>query len=566
VTDRGKPGQPGRGRGKPPGRGSERTHGSKPQRHGETERRDAGARAGDAPAGRGEGAGGGRGGAPERRDAGAGGGRALAQRVLRRVAGENAFATLALGAALAESGLDTRERRLATELVYGVLRHQTRIDRALTAMTPRGLAKVSPVVLAILRVAAYELLFLDRIPAHAAVSSAVTAVHRLGGARLAGFANGMLRRLAREGEPPLPPASELRTHLVAACSLPPWIVDRLADEVGEAELAAAATALNEPAPLTLRTQRLRTDRTALVERLQREHPEVALQPSPWAPQALLAHGLGDPERSPGFAAGLFTVQDVGAQLVGHLLAPEPGWRVLDACAGVGGKSTHLAELAGDRAVIDAVDISAVKLGLCADAARRLGLSSVRTACVDLTAATPDAWHAAGLADAYDAAVLDAPCTGLGVLRRHPEAKLRLAPDDIGRLSALQSRLLEAVAARVRPGGVLVYSVCTFTREEGPERIAAFLAAHPDFALEPPPTSSEAHAGSPAGAEPAVAWRGLAGAGAGEGSVEAGEGSVEAGEGSVGAGEGAGPAPAQFRTWPHRHGADGFFLARLRRRA
>ncbi|HWN70558.1 MAG TPA: transcription antitermination factor NusB, partial [Haliangium sp.] len=429
-----------------------------------------------------------------------------------------------------------------------------------SALTPRGLSKVSPAALAILRVAAYELLFLDRIPAHAAVSSAVTAVQKLGGPRLAGFANGVLRRLAREGEPPLPPASDLRAHLTVACSLPRWMVDRLADELGEDELAAAATALNEPAPLTLRAQRLRTDRAALTARLQADHPDVALQPSPWAPQALLAHGLGDPERSPAFAEGLVTVQDVGAQLVGHLLAPAPGMRVLDACAGVGGKSTHLAELAGDQAIIDAVDISPVKLGLCADTARRLGLTSVRTACVDLTAAAPegasDAWRAAGLADAYDAAVLDAPCTGLGVLRRHPEAKLRLAPDDIGRLSALQARLLDAVAARVRPGGVLVYSVCTFTREEGPERIEAFLATHPEFALEPPPVAPAVTA-TVATADPAatartdaVDWQGLAG--------------VQAGEGADGAAPA--PVPAQFRTWPHRHGADGFFLARLRRRA
>jgi 16S rRNA (cytosine967-C5)-methyltransferase len=492
-----------------------------------------------------------RGRGPGRRGAGPGShaasGRALAQRVLRRVASEDGFATLILGAALAESGLDARERRLATELVYGVLRHQARLDRALAAMTPRGLGKLNPAVLAILRVAAYELLFLDRIPAHAAVSSAVTAVQKLGGPRLAGFANGVLRRLAREGEPPLPPESDLRAHLSVACSLPTWILDRLSaglgelGEAGEAALAEAAAALNEPAPLVLRVQRLRLDRAALTARLHADHPEATLQPSPWAPQALLAHGLGDPERSPAFAEGLFTVQDVGAQLVGHLLAPAPGWRILDACAGVGGKSTHLAELTGDAAIIDAVDISPVKLRLCADAARRLGLASVRTACVDLTAA-PDAWRAADLAAAYDAAVLDAPCTGLGVLRRHPEAKTRLVPDDIGRLSALQARLLDAVAARVRPGGVLVYSVCTFTREEGPAQIHAFLARHVDFSLEPPPAAAPApgDADADADAGTAVNWQALAGAPA--------------------------EPAAAFRTWPHRHGADGFFLARLRRRA
>jgi 16S rRNA (cytosine967-C5)-methyltransferase len=484
---------------------------------GRGDRGDASAAAGGERGGRGDAsaaAGGGRGGPPP-----ADSGRALAHRVLRRVASEDSFATLALGAALASSGLDLRERRLATELVYGVLRHQPRLDRALTAMTPRGLGKLNLAVLTILRVAAYELLFLDRIPAHAAVSSAVGAVRRLGGQRLAGFANGVLRRLAREGEPALPPATDLRAHVEVACSLPRWIVDRLAAEVGEASLAEAAAALNEPAPLTLRVQRLRIDRDALLARLRAEHPEATLAASPWAPQAILAHGLGDPERSSAFAEGLFTVQDVGAQLVGHLVAPAPGWRILDACAGLGGKSTHLAELADDRAIIDAADLSRAKLRLGADTAARLGLTSVRTAPpIDLLLdPASDASRAAGLADAYDAVLLDAPCTGLGVLRRHPEAKLRLGEADIGRMSALQAQLLDAVASRVRPGGILVYSVCTFTHAEGPGQIEQFLARHPAFALEPTADGPAAALG------------------------------------------------ASFHVWPHRHGADAFFLARLRRR-
>lgn len=472
---------------------------------------------------------------------GEGGARGLAHRVLRRVDTQDAFATLALGAALAESGLDPRERRLATELVYGVLRHRTRLDRALTAMTPRGLGKVSPAMRAILRVAAYELLFLDRIPAHAAVSSAVGAARKLGGPRLAGFANGVLRRLAREGEPPLPAADDLRAHLEVACSLPRWILDRLAGEVGDAALAEAAGALNEPAPLTLRANLLRGDRQALVARLAEDHPDAALLPSAWAPQAVSVQGLGDPERSPAFAAGLFTIQDAGAQLVGHLVAPEPGWRVLDACAGVGGKATHMAELAGDRAIIDAADIAPAKLRLCADSARRLGVTGVRPVQVDLAelAGAADAgWREAGLAHAYHAVVLDAPCTGLGVLRRHPEAKARLAAADIERMAALQQRLLEAVAPRVEPGGLLVYSVCTFTREEGPAQIQAFLSRHPEFTGEPPPDMEGAGAATH-GERPGVGWQALAGPAA--------------------------QAPGVIRTWPHRHGSDGFFLARLRRR-
>src|SRR5262249_41771613 len=177
---------------------------------------------------------------------------------------------------------------------------------------------------------------------------------------------------------------------------------------------------------------------------------------------------------------LITAQDVAAQLVGRLAGAAPGERILDACAGVGGKSTHLAELSGDRAAIDAADLSRQKLDLAEDGARRLGLRGIRAVPADLTA------PAAPLAAAYDRVLLDAPCSGLGVLRRHPEGKWRRRPEEIPALAALQARLLDALAPRVRPGGALVYSVCTFTDEEGPAQVARFLAAHPEFAVGAPP--------------------------------------------------------------------------------
>jgi 16S rRNA (cytosine967-C5)-methyltransferase len=207
------------------------------------------------------------------------------------------------------------------------------------------------------------------------------------------------------------------------------------------------------------------------------------------------------------------VQDLGAQLVGTLAAPRPGSRVLDACAGLGGKTTHLAELAsaaGTPAQIDAVDRAAAKLVLLESGARRLGLSGIRTVTADLEA------EPTGLASAYDVVLLDAPCSGLGVLRRHPEAKARVTAADVAALAKTQATLLDAAAARVGSGGVLVYAVCTFTRAEGADQLAAFLARHKDFTVEAP----------------------------------AGHAHVD----ETGA----------IRTWPHRDGADGFFAVRLRR--
>jgi len=171
------------------------------------------------------------------------------------------------------------------------------------------------------------------------------------------------------------------------------------------------------------------------------------------------------------------VQDLGAQRISLLAAPAAGQRILDACAGVGGKSTHLAELSDDAATIDAVDLAPQKVKLAAATAERLGHRSIRPIAADLLD------PAAPLAERYDVVVLDAPCTGLGVLRRHPEAKWRLGPGDVDRMAALQARLLDAIAPRVAAGGVLVYSVCTFTPREGPLQAARFLERHPDFQCE-----------------------------------------------------------------------------------
>jgi len=390
--------------------------------------------------------------------------RELARRVLGRVEG-GAWATLTLDGELARSGLDERDRRLASELVYGVLRHRLRLDRALAAHA--DLARTPPKVRIALRVAAYQVLFLDRVPPYAAVDDAVGAARAVGGTKLAGFANAVLRKVNTAREPALPAGGLER--LEVEHSLPRWILDELAAAAPAAELPAIAAALGQPAPLIARVNRRRTTREALAELLRAAGHGA--EPVALAPSALRLDGIGDPSRSPSFLAGQWTVQDAGAQLVGHLAAPAasppPGLRILDACAGVGGKSTHLAELTDDAAPIDAADQSATKLGLLAETAQRLGASRIRPIACDLLD------PAAPLAPAYDLIVLDAPCSGLGVLRRHPDAKWRLTPDAVPRLAALQARLLDAVVARLAPGGALVYAVCTFTRAEGPAQIAAF---------------------------------------------------------------------------------------------
>jgi 16S rRNA (cytosine967-C5)-methyltransferase len=453
--------------------------------------------------------------------------RDVARQVLRRVEQGEAYATLALGGALARAHLSPADRAFVTEVVYGVLRHRTRLDRALAACAPRGLAKLPAPAWVALRVAAYQLLAM-RVPAHAAVDDAVRALKRVLGPRMGSFGNALLRRLATQGEPP--PPDDPRRRLEEWHSTPAWIAERLAARLGLDEAERAAEAMNRPAPLTLRASLHRTGRAELAERLAREvGPRPAPSPGPaspvesYLPEALSVGYIGAVDQLASFQEGLFTVQDAAAQLVGRMCGARPGERILDACAGVGGKSTHLAQLAlllGGPATIFAADLSRRKLDLLEDSARRLGLGGIQPVLCDVTDPS------APLAPDYDRVLLDAPCSGLGVLRRHPEGKWRRRPEEVPALAALQARLLDALASRVRPGGVLVYSVCTFTDEEGPEQVRRFLAAHPDFAVTDPA----------AAVPPDVRLAPFLG------------------------------EDRAFRSWPHRHDADGFFAVRLSRRA
>lgn len=452
-------------------------------------------------------------------------GRDLARAVLERVETGGAYANRALSAALDRAaGLPPEERALATELVYGVLRRRARLDRALEALATKGLAGLDPRVRIALRVGAYQILFLDRIPAYAAVSDAVEACKRAAGGAgrgrgTAGLANALLRRLSERGEPPLPDAArDPLGYLVEAQGVPQWLAGLLLGELPAEQAVAFADSIGAPAPLALRANTLRADRGALAARLAADRPDATLVASELAPDALLARRLESPASTAAFREGAFAVEDSGAQVMVELCGAAPGERILDACAGTGGKSAHLAALAGGAARIDALDVAPAKLDEARVAFQRLGVTGVTTAVADLTRPLPDQ------TPRYDRVLLDAPCSGLGVLRRHPEALFRRAPEDLAALAAQQERMLSAVAPLLVPGGVLAYSVCTFERRECEEVVAAFLRGNPGFRVEPPSGGR-------------VPWPRLMDPG---------------GTGWV-------------RTWPHRDDADAFFGVRLIKR-
>ena len=444
--------------------------------------------------------------------------RSLARGVLERVEVGGAYANRALSAALDRAvALSVEDRGLATELVYGVLRRRGRIDRALSALATSGLDRLDPRVLAALRVGAYQILFLDRVPAYASVNDAVDACKQVAGRGVAGFANALLRRLARQGEPPVPDAAADPSGYLAAAGLPAWLSTLLLAELPAADAVAFADSIADTPPVTLRANAGRATREALAAKLTAERAGAVMAPSEIAPDALDARRLDAPAATQAWRDGLFAIADAGAQIVVELCGAAAGERILDACAGNGGKTAHLLALSGDRARVDAVDVAADKLDAARGTLQRLGLTGARLAAADLTKPLADP------TPRYDRILLDAPCSGLGVLRRHPEAIARRAPADLETLAAQQLRMLSVVAPALRPGGLLVYAVCTFERRECEDVVAAFLRAHPDFAIEP--------AGAAAGRVP---WARLV------------------------------DATGAIRTWPQRDGADGFFAVRLRR--
>jgi len=415
--------------------------------------------------------------------------RLLAVRVLERVDRVRAYADIALHYALAQSNLASADRALATELVYGTLRWRGRVDWQLQQALDRPLIEVEPLVLTTLRLGTYQILFSDRIPDTAAVDQAVSCARAVGADRATGFVNAVLRRISREKETVLPPTLEADplAHLQHALSLPEWIATRWLADYGPEQAAALTQASNDPPPLTVRVNPLHTSREALLEGVRPDFPDA--QPCRTASRGIVLGRKGNPGEDPRFLAGDYTVQDESSQLVVDLLDPRPGERILDACAAPGTKTTGIAEcLAGDGCVL-ALDRNGQRLNLIARGIRRLGLAGVRTLVRDAKASLldlpdPEGGEPPEGGVRFDRALVDAPCSGLGALRRNPDARWRVRPQDPGRLSEVQFGILGRVADVVRPGGTLVYSTCTVLREENEDVIARFLEARSDYRLAP----------------------------------------------------------------------------------
>jgi len=398
--------------------------------------------------------------------------------VLERVEADASFADSALESELTSRRLETRDAALATELAYGTLRWQRYLDWILAPHSRRRLESLDPRVRVLLRMTAYQIAFLERVPAFAAVNDAVTLAPRAPG--VGAFVNAVLRSFARRGareREPAPPRDP-REALAARCSFPTWIVERWVARYGRDDAESLMRALNERPPLTLRANRLRITRDALGRRLADEDG-LAWRPTRLAPEGLVVGPGGAPGEWRAFADGGFAVQDEASMLIARLLAPEPGSTVADVCAAPGTKTTHLAELMDNRGRILAFDREPARLARVGEAAARLGISIIDTRDGPVEALAPE------FRDACDGVLVDAPCSNLGVLRRNPEVKWRRQPSDLALASRRQSEILGAAATMVRPGGRLVYATCSLEPEENDAVAQAFLAAKPDFRVDPP---------------------------------------------------------------------------------
>lgn len=420
-------------------------------------------------------------GAPSRRGAAGSGSptsaRQLAFEILHRVAEEGAYASVLLDH-YRDAVEDRREAALARELVLGVLRRRAILDHVLARAASRPLERVDPPVLMALRVGAYEILYLERIPEFASVDSSVDLLKRTGYRSAAGFTNAVLRTVARDGKDRLPREPELGDvgALALFHSHPRWWVERLVKREGWEAACHLLAANNRPAAAVLRPNLHRTDPEDLARRLAAEG--VTTEPCRFVPDALRVRE-GSPHRMQAFRDGLFSVQDEASQLIPMLFGPlGASPRVADVCAAPGGKTLQLAQALPDGGWILACDLHPGRLRRMQDNLRRVGAAEVALLAADMSASSP-------VLQTFDHVLVDAPCTGTGTLRRHPEIRWRLGPDDPGRLATLQSELIGKAASLLAPGGKLVYAVCSLEPEEGEKVLEGFLEAHPDFAVADP---------------------------------------------------------------------------------
>jgi 16S rRNA (cytosine967-C5)-methyltransferase len=432
--------------------------------------------------------------------------RTVAYRVLRRVTGDGAWADRAFRAESDRAGLEPRERAFAQQLAYGTVQRLRTLDHALAAASSRPLDQVDPALLDALRLGAFQLLYLGGVPDHAAVEQTVELV-KSESPRAHGFANAIMRRVAREGRRAIDAIDESTPEGAAlAHSHPDWIARAWWDQLGPDSARALMARDNEPPESAVRANELVMTRDELAEAI-----GVPAHPAPGVPEGLVIDAPWDAHGSPLFKRGALIPQSRGSMLVARVLDPQPGDLVLDMCAAPGAKTTHLAALMRGEGRLVAMERDRKRAESLRANTERMQASWVEVVQGDARQAP---------AGPFDRILLDPPCSDLGTLQSRPDARWRKSPEQVAELVTLQRELIDAALDRLAPGGVLVYSSCTISAAENEEQIDRLLADRPDVERD------DLTADRPEVAHPS--------------------------------------ADGYLQLLPHRDGADGFFIARLRR--
>jgi 16S rRNA (cytosine967-C5)-methyltransferase len=412
-------------------------------------------------------------------------------------------------------GLKEVDYAFITEAVYGTLRWRGRIDWIIGRVSKMKPGRLERFVLNLLRLGLYQILFMDRVPVSAAVNESVEMAKASGREEAAGFVNAVLRGVSDGKVEVEVPHSDDPASAAVEHSHPLWLVERWVQELGIGETIELCRANNRIPPLSLRTNTLKTSRAKLLAEIEREIPwAIAAR---FSPEGILIDPPVRLFRIPRFREGWFQVQDESSQLVGHITDSKPGETILDACAAPGGKTTHIAQLMGNRGKVYAADISARRLFLVKENCHRLGVGIVTPLRCDLTKPLVFTNQ-----EGFDRILVDPPCSGLGTLWRNPDIKWKRKEGEISTFREIQGAILRQLAPWLRKGGILVYGTCTLTREENEEVLTEFLAEHRGFELE------DLHRVLPEGLKPLVGEDGF------------------------------------FHSFTHRHGMDGFFAARVKK--
>jgi len=372
-----------------------------------------------------------------------------------------------------------RDRGLLQALVYGVLRWKGRLDFIICHFSSTRFDRIDPKVLNILRLALFQIIYLDRIPNSAAVNTAVEMTKASGAPWVVGYVNALLRKTSRQYQEVSFPdtAKNMIAAMAAAKSFPEWIIYRWLNRYGLKNTAVLCDAVNTIPPVTVRTNTLKTSPQELIKVLAKEAEQI--KQTPYSPDGItfVNPATSIPELS-AFKAGWFQVQDEAAQLVSLFLNPRPGETVLDACAGLGGKTGHIAQLMKNEGAVVAIDLNEKKLLRLESEMQRLGISIVSTLCHNLE----HSFHQPQ-PTGFDRILLDAPCSGLGVMRRNPDIKWQTSKRNLTKYKTRQLCLLDNLAHRIKPGGILVYAVCSPEPEENEEVINEFLKKHNEFVID-----------------------------------------------------------------------------------